>query len=77
MRATAEETAFLIERVAQLSYSDGVYLAVLVLAAYWAVASVSGGLNRRRGRAKGPVCVWAASFVAAALVTAYALWRLL
>jgi hypothetical protein len=77
VRATAEESAFLIERVAQLSHSDGVYLAVLILAAYWAVASVSGGLNRRRGRAKGSVYIWAASFVAAALVTAYFFWRLL
>ena len=77
MRATAEESAFLIERVAHLSYSDGVYLAVLILAAYWAVLSVSGGLDRRRGRAKGPVYVWVVSFLAAALVSAYCLWRLL
>ncbi len=67
----------MIERVAQLSHSDGVYLAVLILAAYWVVASVSGGLNRRRGRAKGPVYVWVVSFLAAALVTTYFFWRLL
>jgi hypothetical protein len=67
----------LIERIARLSYSDGVYLCVLILAAYWAVASVSGGLNRRRGRAKGPMCVWAVSFLAATLVTAYSFWMLL
>jgi hypothetical protein len=57
--------------------SDGVYLAVLILAAYWAVLSVSGGLDRRRGRAKGPVYVWVVSFLAAALVSASCLWRLL
>jgi hypothetical protein len=57
--------------------SDGVYLAILILVAYWAVLSVSGGLNHRRGRAKGPVYVWALSFLAAALASAYCLWRLL
>ena len=60
-----------------MSDADGIYLAQLLVSAYWAVLSnkaITPAVYRGSTRI---ALLWAASFVASWVVAAYCLWRLL
>jgi hypothetical protein len=50
--------------------------AVLVLAAFWVIASASAAINKARAGAKAAALLWALSFTGACLVVFYLIWSL-
>ena len=76
--ACAEEGTSATGELAQtISDENVVNAAVLVVMAFWAVASASATINNARAGAKGPALLWALSFTGACLVDAYLFWSLL
>ncbi len=59
-----------------MSDRDAINLAVLVLAAFWALASVDALAGCIRREPRWRAWLWAASFAASCLVAASRLWEL-
>jgi hypothetical protein len=75
--ARAEEgTSAPGELVQTISDQNAVNAAVLVVVAFWAVASASATINNARAGAKGAALFWALSSAGACLIDAYLVWSL-
>ncbi len=62
--------------VQAINDQNAVNAAVLVLAAFWIIASASAAINKVRAGAKAAALLWALSFTGSCLVVFYLIWSL-
>ena len=76
--AGAQVEATIPDRLAQIvNDENAVNAAVLVVMAYWTVASASATINNARAGAKTAALLWALSCTGGCLAAAYLFWSLL
>ncbi len=64
------------ELVQTISDQNAVNAAVLVVVAFWTVASASAAISNTRAGAKTAASLWALSFTGACLIDAYLFWSM-